>query len=110
MSGAINYSDSLLTEKQAASILGLTPDFLYRIRAGKGKPCARFHMPMPPPHVRFGRTVRYRRQDLDRWLDALASGSGYPTRRGRPTKAESLRRAAERNAADNHDNVKIRAA
>lgn len=58
-------SDRLLTDTEAAEILGVSAAFLRKARCigtlGRATP--------PPPHIQLGRAVRYRRSDLDRWLD-----------------------------------------
>ena len=53
---------SLLTETEAAAILGLTnPKTLAVWRSTKRYPLR---------YVKYGRTVRYRRQDLDAFIEA----------------------------------------
>lgn len=51
-------ADSLLTERQLAALLGIgsrTPE-AWRLRGGG------------PPYIKVGRLVRYRRADVDNWL------------------------------------------
>ncbi|MBM4232205.1 MAG: helix-turn-helix domain-containing protein [Gammaproteobacteria bacterium] len=59
-------NDRLMTDSEAAKILGVSASFLRKARSigvlGNSTP--------PPPHVQLGRAIRYRRSDLDRWLDA----------------------------------------
>ena len=54
-------SDSLLTRKEAARVLGMAPQTL-AIWAMDG----RNRLPM----LKFGRTVRYRMSDLEKWMAA----------------------------------------
>ncbi|HVT46507.1 MAG TPA: hypothetical protein VHD57_01865 [Vicinamibacterales bacterium] len=54
-----------LRERDAAHYLGLTPSFLRASRVGR---CD------GPTYVRVGRTVLYRRADLDAWLAAHRVG------------------------------------
>jgi hypothetical protein len=56
-------ADEVFTAKQAADHLKFTPDYLERLRStGKG-----------PPYLKIGNArtspVRYRRSDVDAWLD-----------------------------------------
>ena len=51
--------DKLLKEKEAAEFLGLSAGYLNCLRcASKG-----------PPFVKLGRAVRYRPDDLHRWVE-----------------------------------------
>ena len=54
----------LLNDDEAATLLGVSASFLRKARcvgtSGRATP--------PPPHVQLGRAVRYRREDLDRWI------------------------------------------
>lgn len=57
---------NLITEQEAAKALGVSPGTLK---------AARLHrLPNNPlrnlPHVRIGRSVRYRRKDIERWVEA----------------------------------------
>jgi hypothetical protein len=58
-------NDNLLTDTEAAEFLRVSAAFLRKARSvgtlGNATP--------PPPHIQLGRAVRYRRADLDRWLD-----------------------------------------
>jgi len=55
-----------MTDSEAAKILGVSASFLRKARSigvlGNST--------TPPPYVQLGRAIRYRRSDLDRWLDA----------------------------------------
>jgi predicted DNA-binding transcriptional regulator AlpA len=53
-----------LTESEAAVYLGLSRSTLRQARMSG----SRARIP-PPPFVRLGRTIRYLKDDLDRWLD-----------------------------------------
>ena len=57
--GPLPPKSSLLTVQEAAARLTLAPKTLYRL-AASGR----------IPYVRLGRNVRFRREDLDRWLEA----------------------------------------
>ncbi len=82
-------SPFLLSEAEAAELLGISADYLYRLRIGK-IPASR-NPPPVPRHLRIGKLIRYRPADIDAWLDAMASGTAV-RRVGRPTKAEAARR------------------
>jgi hypothetical protein len=59
-------NDALLTDIEAAVYIGLSAAFLR-----KGRCCGVLgNATPPPPYLRLGRAIRYRRSDLDRWLDA----------------------------------------
>ena len=57
----------LLDEKNAARLLGLSPGTLSVWRS-----TGRYRLPF----VHVGRRVRYRRSDLDAWLDGRTRASG----------------------------------
>jgi predicted DNA-binding transcriptional regulator AlpA len=57
----------LLTIKEAAAYLGLSPRTLYNAVAPKSK------NPFPVKPKRIGKLVRYDVRDLDRWIDALGT-------------------------------------
>jgi len=57
---------SLLTREQAAEYLGVKAQTLAAWASQK-----RYALPM----IRVGRSIRYRRADLDRWLDARTVGA-----------------------------------
>jgi predicted DNA-binding transcriptional regulator AlpA len=68
-------TDNLLKTEDAASYLGLSPSLLNKLRLTGGG----------PKFLRLaGRAIRYRRADLDAWVDASAveSTSQYPAARG----------------------------
>jgi excisionase family DNA binding protein len=56
---------ALLTTRQAASALALSPRTLERLRVEGGG----------PRYLRLRRAIRYRYADLDRWLDRRSFGS-----------------------------------
>jgi predicted DNA-binding transcriptional regulator AlpA len=60
--GAI--TPATLAESQAAEYVGMSLSWLRSARFGVTKAA-------PPPHIRIGRSIRYRRADLDAWLNAL---------------------------------------
>lgn len=49
-----------------------------------------------PPSINLPGTtgLRWRQQDVEAWIDAYAAPKTRPRRRGRPTKAEQIARAA----------------
>lgn len=53
-------SDRLLTAGEVADLLGLTVPALYAMNS-RGS---------APPRLRFGRHVRYRQADVERWLES----------------------------------------
>lgn len=64
-------TENLLKTEDAASYLGLSPSLLNKLRLTGGG----------PQFLRLaGRAIRYRRADLDAWVDAsaVASTSQYP--------------------------------
>ena len=68
-------ADRLLTADEVAERLQLTTDFVYAlVRRGA------------IPHLRFGRTVRFRSEAVDRWLEAEERGKapGHGDRVGNP--------------------------
>ncbi len=62
----MNHIEVLLNEREVARIIGTTPRFLQQRRqAGTG-----------PRFLRLShRCVRYRKSDIDAWLDSLARDS-----------------------------------
>ncbi|WP_408906079.1 helix-turn-helix transcriptional regulator [Nguyenibacter vanlangensis] len=83
----------VLTERQAAARLGLSADYLYRLRVDGPRRRSSAEQPLPPgpTYLRIGRRIVYRPADLDAWLAALADGSVYARQsrgRGRPRKSE----------------------
>lgn len=66
--------DRLLTIVDVAAYLGIPVGTVYQWR----------HKGTGPAGMRVGRHVRYRRRDVEAWLDALAKGElPKPTRRRR---------------------------
>lgn len=65
MMTATDFPPKLLTEAQAAEILGIKPQTLTVWR------CTRRH---ELPHIKVGRAVRYRLSDLMTWLDERTTG------------------------------------
>ena len=60
-------SESLLTPRQAAELLAIQPGTLASWRSS-GK--------YSLPHVQLGRTIRYRRSDLDQFVQQRVVGAG----------------------------------
>lgn len=58
-----NDTDRLLEAQQVAEIIGMTADYVYAL-ARRGE----------IPHLRFGRSVRFRPDDIDRWLEGRLIG------------------------------------
>lgn len=57
-------TDRLLTAEEVAEILGMRVDYIYALsRRGQ------------IPHLRFGRTLRYRAEAIDAWLRAAERGT-----------------------------------
>jgi excisionase family DNA binding protein len=68
-------TDNLLKTEDAASYLGVSPSLLNKLRLTGGG----------PQFVRLaGRAIRYRRADLDAWIEAslAKSTSQYPAAQG----------------------------
>jgi excisionase family DNA binding protein len=62
--------NDLLTAGEVASILRVTPDWVYaQTRSGR------------IPHLRLGRYVRYRRRALIEWMEAMESSSSRQSAR-----------------------------
>lgn len=57
----IQPSETLLTPADLAAILALSVTRIYQLR----------HEGVLPPAIRVGRTVRWRRHEIDTWLDSL---------------------------------------
>jgi len=57
----------LFTSKEAAAYLGIKESYLRQVRM-TGKIGGRM---TPPPHIEIGRSIRYDKADLDRWIDNL---------------------------------------
>lgn len=58
--------DHLLTEPEAAQALGVSPGTLKAARLHR----LRSNPLRDLPHIRIGRSVRYRVSDINQWLDA----------------------------------------
>ena len=54
-------------EIEASIYIGMSRSFLRQGRSNGDRP----GRTPAPPYVRIGRTIRYRRQDLDAWLESL---------------------------------------
>ena len=67
--------EALWTEEAAAAYLGISPRTLQRNRVTGGD--------AGPPYLKVGRLCRYRKADLDRWLDGcLRSSTSESNKRG----------------------------
>jgi excisionase family DNA binding protein len=66
---SISSGDELLSEAATAELLGVQPNTLAAWRS-KGSQSL--------PFVRVGRLVRYRRQDVNAWLEARTIALGKP--------------------------------
>jgi predicted DNA-binding transcriptional regulator AlpA len=80
----------LLSPKDLAAMLGIAEQTIYNRHSGGGD---------LPPCLKLGRLLRFRREDVDTWLQQKLSPSVSapttiavepPRRRGRPTIAEQL--------------------
>ncbi len=56
-----------LTELEAAKYIGMSRSYLAQARMDG----ERANRTPAPPFIKIGRSVRYLREDLDRWLDAF---------------------------------------
>ncbi len=69
----------LLTDEDAARYLDVSVATLrsWRLRNGRKVKGGGRTKPIdnPPPYVKIGRLVRYRRADLDRWIESNIQGS-----------------------------------
>jgi excisionase family DNA binding protein len=54
----------LLTAHEVAEIIGMTVDYVYALSRRDGI-----------PHLRFGRTLRFREEAIKRWLEASERGT-----------------------------------
>ncbi|MDD5268106.1 MAG: helix-turn-helix domain-containing protein [Methylococcales bacterium] len=66
----LSKDDKLLTTESAAAFLVIPAATLTKWRS-----TGAYNL----PYVKIGHAVRYRRQDLDRWLDAHLRETGRPT-------------------------------
>ena len=60
-----NHNQRALTELEAASYIGMSRSYLAQARMDG----QRANRTPAPPFIKIGRSVRYLREDLDRWLD-----------------------------------------
>ena len=58
-------SKRLITDKQAARYLSMSESWLRQVRMEGNR---KGRMP-GPPYIRIGRAIRYRLEELNRWLD-----------------------------------------
>lgn len=65
MSETIDLQPRALTEPEAASYLSVSRSFLRQARMHGN----RIGRAPAPPHIKFGRAVRYLKDDLDAWLE-----------------------------------------
>jgi predicted DNA-binding transcriptional regulator AlpA len=63
---ALKQKTELLREKDAAAYIDMSVSFL---RKGRMEGARQGKTP-PPPYLRLGRSIRYRVEDLDAWLEA----------------------------------------
>lgn len=61
--GAAPACTALIDAPRVAEMIQMTPDYVYAL-------CRRDEI----PHLRFGRTVRFRPADIDRWLESRLRG------------------------------------
>lgn len=87
--------ESLLTPSDLAQALGLSIQTIYN-RHSLGQSL--------PPCIKMGKLLRFRSQDVERWLSSLyevkhatpIEPSPLIRRRGRPTKAEEILRRSQK--------------
>lgn len=60
----------LLKDQEAAKYLGLSVSTLRQWRLNPG----RTGFENPPPFIKLGHAVRYRKEDLDRWIEQNTHG------------------------------------
>src|SRR5271165_5593254 len=70
----------LLTAEEVASLLRMTPAWVYAQTRRRRI-----------PHLRLGRYVRYRREALDEWIEQVESSSSLPPGRRRDGNRSALR-------------------
>jgi excisionase family DNA binding protein len=70
----------LLTAEEVASVLRVTPAWVYAQTRRRRI-----------PHLRLGRYVRYRREALDEWIEQVESSSSLPPGRRRDGNRRALR-------------------
>ncbi len=63
-SSSTAHLDRLLTEAEAAEIIGFSKNTLRAWRVS-----GRLNKLIPPPFIKCGRAVRYRLSDLQTWMD-----------------------------------------
>ncbi len=64
----MSAAEPLLTAEEVAEIIGMTTDYVYELsRRGR------------IPTITFGRQRRYRREQIERWLEQVESGTLAPT-------------------------------
>lgn len=56
--------DRLLTAEDVAELIGMRTDYVYALARSN-----------QIPHLRFGRTLRFRRASVDAWIRAVESGT-----------------------------------
>jgi excisionase family DNA binding protein len=61
--------NEILTIAEAAELLKMTPSQIYSMTRRR----ARVRMPEPIPFMKINSHIRFRRCDLERWLQKLAS-------------------------------------
>lgn len=60
-----HMSKRLLTEAETAEYIGMSRSYLRQARM-EGN---RNNRTPAPPFIKIGRSIRYRREDIDKWLD-----------------------------------------
>lgn len=82
--------ESLLTPEKLAQVLGLSVQTVYN----------RYSLGLSmPPAIKVGRLLRFRSHDVDAWLTSCYAPTAQPVestplppRRGRPCKADQIKR------------------
>jgi excisionase family DNA binding protein len=78
--GTADPTGDLLTAEEVASLLRMTPAWVYAQTRRRRI-----------PHLRLGRYVRYRREALDEWIEQVESSSSLPPGRRRDGNRSALR-------------------
>lgn len=101
-------STALLTPTELAEKLGLSVQTIYNLRSNGG--------PLPPA-IMIGRRIRYQSSDVDTWLqgkyehdpvsqETKAIRQIVPTKRGRPSKEETIRKRIRADKANHYSPLK----
>jgi len=96
LAASLASPDDVLTAEEVASLLRMTPAWVYsETRQDR------------IPHMRFGRRFRYRRSAIDAWMRTLESGRlpDYRAERSAGAASTGGRRAGTRQGSARRDNA-----